>query len=270
MFCCMSLLFLFFQKSQDVKLHFISSMPRSHYTRRYRRKQRRSSAMRRFTTPAAVVPTTFTTVLRYTTIVDDIVASGGGVNAPARYVFRLNSCYDPDYTGIGRQPCYFDLLIARYGKYVVTRNRVTVRAYMPATSSNFTAATGYVSVMSHTGSTNPIASAAEWLAARDAGSLTWKKYLPISANGESGIVTVKQRYTTWKVLGYGSQAEMLADVNTHGTSATNPANVAYLSVHVAAGDPNQLTTTWLAPCLDITLEQEVIFTDAGVENGWDA
>lgn len=35
------------------------------------------------------------------------------------YVFRLNSLYDPDYTGVGHQPLYFDQLATLYERYKV-------------------------------------------------------------------------------------------------------------------------------------------------------
>lgn len=39
---------------------------------------------------------------------------------PAAQVFRLNSCFDPNLTGVGHQPNTFDQYSAAYGQYCVT------------------------------------------------------------------------------------------------------------------------------------------------------
>lgn len=54
------------------------------------------------------------------------------VNAStSAYVFRLNSLYDPDLSGVGHQPTYFDQLCGAagsgiYGKYRVLGSKITV------------------------------------------------------------------------------------------------------------------------------------------------
>lgn len=44
----------------------------------------------------------------------------------AIYQFRANSVYDPDYTGIGHQPMYFDNFASLYTKYRVLSSKITV------------------------------------------------------------------------------------------------------------------------------------------------
>lgn len=44
---------------------------------------------------------------------------GGG--AIAKYVFRWNSTFDPDYTGVGHQPLFRDTFAAIYDQYAVVR-----------------------------------------------------------------------------------------------------------------------------------------------------
>jgi len=44
----------------------------------------------------------------------------------AIWQFRANSCFDPDYTGIGHQPMYFDNLAAVYQRYRVIGCKITV------------------------------------------------------------------------------------------------------------------------------------------------
>jgi hypothetical protein len=46
---------------------------------------------------------------------------------PAAQVYRVNSLFDPNLTGIGHQPNYFDQLTAVYGQYLVTAAKVSAR-----------------------------------------------------------------------------------------------------------------------------------------------
>lgn len=52
------------------------------------------------------------------------------------YVFRGNSCFDPDYTGVGSQPAGFDSYAALYGNYRVHGSKITVAAISWATSAH--------------------------------------------------------------------------------------------------------------------------------------
>ena len=72
-------------------------------------------------------PDRMVTKLRY---VDNfnLTGSAGVVGAN---VFRLNSCFDPDLTGVGHQPMYFDQFCGAagtgpYGRYRVTSAKATV------------------------------------------------------------------------------------------------------------------------------------------------
>lgn len=45
----------------------------------------------------------------------------------AIWQFRINSCYDPDYTGAGHQPMYHDNYSALFQKYRVIASKISVR-----------------------------------------------------------------------------------------------------------------------------------------------
>lgn len=66
------------------------------------------------------------------------------VNAGAilPYVFSCNGLYDPDTTGTGHQPHYFDQLTQIYNHYTVTRSTMTVRQWTPQTAAGSIAADG--------------------------------------------------------------------------------------------------------------------------------
>lgn len=60
-------------------------------------------------------PTNMTVELHY----EDTFRLYTGTTAYATHVFRGNSLYDPDFTGSGHQPRYFDNYSAIYGRYKV-------------------------------------------------------------------------------------------------------------------------------------------------------
>lgn len=61
--------------------------------------------------------------LTYTESVAFNISAGTGV---ALYKFLANSMFDPNSTGTGRQPLYFDQLSAIYDHYTVLRSRIRV------------------------------------------------------------------------------------------------------------------------------------------------
>lgn len=57
----------------------------------------------------------------------DYVALTTSGALPVEYVFRLNSMFDPDYTGTGHQPMRFDQMCAFYSQYCVVGAKVTIK-----------------------------------------------------------------------------------------------------------------------------------------------
>lgn len=62
------------------------------------------------------------TKLKY---VDTIVLQAS--SGPTQYVFRGNSCFDPDQTGTGHQPMFYDQWIAVYERYRVLGSSIKVQ-----------------------------------------------------------------------------------------------------------------------------------------------
>lgn len=70
----------------------------------------------------------FVCKFRYAELVT--LATTSSVNTASTYSYRLNSLYDPNYTGTGHQPYQFDQLTPIYNNYIVYRTgfKVTFRA----------------------------------------------------------------------------------------------------------------------------------------------
>lgn len=69
--------------------------------------------------------------LRYAQQIN-LTPSVGGAN----HLFRLNSLYDPDYTGVGHQPLGYDQWTTIYDKYAVRRARIKITEVTDSTGSN--------------------------------------------------------------------------------------------------------------------------------------
>lgn len=54
---------------------------------------------------------------------------------PGFYLFRCNGMFDPNHTGTGHQPLYFDQLTAIYDHFNVRNSKITLRAAVPSTNS---------------------------------------------------------------------------------------------------------------------------------------
>jgi hypothetical protein len=81
----------------------------------------------------SIVPDTIRVVLPFEdhlTLTSETTANLATVNS-----YRLNSIYDPDYTGAGHQPLGFDQYAALYGKYLVIGARWHVQYYHTGSTS---------------------------------------------------------------------------------------------------------------------------------------
>lgn len=75
-------------------------------------------------------PRTLRVKLKY----HETVAFSSATGAVSSNIFRLNSLFDPNETGVGGQPMYYDQLAAVYGKYVVL-NSVIKCTFAPVTET---------------------------------------------------------------------------------------------------------------------------------------
>jgi len=73
--------------------------------------------------PGIGFPDQLRVVLKYKE--NDILFTG--IITPSAQVYRLNSCFDPNLTGTGHQPNFFDQLTAVYSQYCVTAAKMKVQ-----------------------------------------------------------------------------------------------------------------------------------------------
>lgn len=95
---------------------------RSPYPRLRRKKYK--SRISRFRAPLGNFPSSKTVALRYV----ENLSFDGGASSSAVNVFRANSIFDPNYTGVGHQPMYRDNYAAIYEDYRVNYATITMVA----------------------------------------------------------------------------------------------------------------------------------------------
>lgn len=76
-------------------------------------------------------PKTMAMVHRYCSTVSATAVAGSTI----RYLFSANGMFDPDITGTGHQPQFFDTLSGIYNHYTVTASKLKVRYSTPTTST---------------------------------------------------------------------------------------------------------------------------------------
>jgi len=62
----------------------------------------------------------------------DVVQLSASAGSPGLWQFRMNSLFDPDFTGTGHQPQWFDQLSAVYSRYRVLGAKITAK-FVPGT-----------------------------------------------------------------------------------------------------------------------------------------
>jgi len=144
-----------------------------------------------------------------------------GVNA--NYQFSCNGLYDPNITGTGHQPMYFDQIAALYNHYTVLRSRIRV-TWSAINIPNPVSVALYIEDDTTSGTTSAADQAAERPGAKSG------MFLPLA----EGTIT---RYASWdaaKTFG----PNPMAQEELSGTSATNPTEQSYYTIvnYFPAGD----------------------------------
>lgn len=183
----------------------------------------------------AFPPQLFNT-LRYSEQVT-VTLNGSGEST---YIFSCNGLYDPNITGTGHQPLYFDQLTSIYDHYTCLSSRITVLPTITATSGPFilgvyvdddtTGLTGLSSLVERPG----------------------VKYQQVNVNaGQSSKLT--NNWSASRVFGPGTQA----DPSMQGSAASNPTEQSYYFVFVGGN------TTLAASAVSflVTIEYHVVWDE---------
>lgn len=154
------------------------------------------------------------------------------------YRFSCNGLYDPNITGTGHQPMYFDNLSAIYNHYTVIGSKITVRA-VPATATQGPAVFG---IYINDDVSTTIADATTALEYSSGSGM-------LIAPGQSNPLTVVKTWSAKQTFG----GSVLANDRLQGDISSNPAEQSYYEIVY-----QDLTTT--ATTSNVKLWVEVEYT----------
>lgn len=179
--------------------------------------------------PGYGFPTKLNAKLRY---VDTFAlnAVAGGLSTQQ---IRCNGMYDPDHSGLGHQPMYYDQLLALYDHYTVLRSRIKLTIF------NFTTEPSRVNIYLNDDATvtpTDMNSRMEQSSARN-----------IIVSKEGGPVVLYLSWDAYKTFG----GSILGNDNLQGTSGADPVE---LSLYTITAQNTALTSA-----TSVGIQAEIVF-----------
>lgn len=156
--------------------------------------------------------------------------------------YSCNGMFDPDITGVGHQPMYFDQLAAIYNHYTVVVSKITVQA-SPRPSNTLPVAFGIYLNDDSTIAYSDINSFCE------TSSAVWTYVSP-----SSDSVRLSKKFKAAEHFG----PNVIGDPNLQGTSGANPTEVMNYTVFVTA--PAGTASTERLDCI-ITIEYTAVWQE---------
>lgn len=184
-------------------------------------------------------PDRLVTILKYS---ENYTFTGSAT--PAAQVWSINSAFDPNFTGTGHQPSFYDTFQSVYGRYFVRHFKLDLE--VTATNPNV--------------STYVVANYADQsIAANTVEQIIEAKYsvfkvLGITNSGKSTQLISLPWMSTMKLMG---QPGTEADDNMYSVVSASPADVAWALVKGAAVDG----TTSTSFMVRAVIYQEIVFKD---------
>lgn len=158
-----------------------------------------------------------------------------------QYAYRMNSIYDPNFTGTGVQPMYMDQLAALYNHYTVIGSRLKV-TFTPSVVSSNPAIVGFIADDDGIISYNSLA------AVQSSSSCRWK----LIPAGSTDPYTLTYNWSAKKTFG----GSVMSNNDLSAASNANPTEGSYCNLF--ANTINGGTQTFLAM---VEIEYIVIWTE---------
>lgn len=134
------------------------------------------------------------------------------------YIFSCNGMYDPNVTGIGHQPLYFDQMTPLYNHYKVIKSKIKVTCVR-------TAAAGDVNLALFIDDDATINASTVWTCGERPGAVMWSAY------PASGLLT--SRTMSWDAKQYFG-GDIMDNINFQGDASNNPAEASYYCIAIEA------------------------------------
>jgi len=176
----------------------------------------------------------------------EAVNSNATTGALRQYIFSANGMFDPNVSGTGHQPTFFDAMSAIYNHYTVINSRIKVE-FQTYTATNL--ADNSIVGICQTGTASPAFTIATNLCEQPKCSYKIMDGDP----GSNNNVVLYLNYSSWKTFG----SSVLSDSEQRGTSASNPTEQNYFDVFF---QDSNITKTVSMDFL-VTIEYEAIWTE---------
>lgn len=151
----------------------------------------------------------------------------------ATQIFQLNGLYDPDFSGIGVQPNYFDQLMAMYTNYRVYGCKVTYRISAGTSTANCFHMTAALIPA------NTVSLYANMSSVINSRKAIFKIVTP-TANG----VTLSRYYSMSRDFGF-TKADIATESRFEGTASSNPSQGLYAVLYIKNNDGTiTIPVTW--------------------------
>lgn len=205
----------------DIIFEMVRNNKRASYVARRKNKKRNNPKKRRMQLARMNVgpPQSIIRKLRYQYNGTLTPAAAGAADVQ---VFRLNSLYDPDFTGAGNQPRYFDQYMALYDKYLVLGARIKVTAFNTSTSEQHRFGICVKTNSSQNGTGQGYI---------ENEKLQRNALFDIEGSGKS----VRTMTLNWSAKKWFSKPNVTTEYDLTGGDSSNPTTLAYL--HVYADNP---------------------------------
>lgn len=135
------------------------------------------------------------------------------------FTFKCNGMFDPDYTGTGHQPLYFDQLSALYNHYCVIGSKITIRFAGTVATAGGNSVPIVACLQTHPAAsptyTDPLNAAEQNYS-----------HFKLMGPGQDTNVIMGAKWSAKKFFGAG----VLANDELKGTPSSDPAELSYFSI----------------------------------------
>lgn len=138
------------------------------------------------------------------------------------YVFSCNGMFDPNITGTGHQPMYFDQMANLYNHYHVIGSKITIKVVPETVSANSSRVTGFIN-----DNTTITPTTVDTVCEQTQG-----KNMFIFPPGDGTVRTISMKWSAKKMFG----GSVLANNALQGNSAANPTEQSYFVLAIQADD----------------------------------
>lgn len=156
---------------------------------------------------------------------DQVAINTGATGQLSNYLFSCNGMYDPNITGTGHQPYYFDQLTALYDHYCVIGSKLKLRVAKSDVTT--VPCTVGVYINDDTTATTSLTTAMEYSSGR---------HLVLTTSNQKASITRK-----WSAKKYFGKS-VLANTDLQGTSAANPSEQSFFNFWVSSETNIQQTS----------------------------